>query len=479
MASVADRGEAGVGARGLSGDAYRGPRLLGQRRLRPPVPCRDASGGARGRCSSTASVACRPLARRPARLGRRGARFPWESAVDGSDVTPASARLPSGELVRDPHRRARGAHRGGRRLGGGPVPRLDGRRRVRRGAGTPTARRDGPLLGVPRPRSTRGGQAHIYGVIGPDEYHEPVDDNAFTNVMARWNLRRAAALDGIDEDERAEWLARGRRARRRLRPGNRPLRAVRGLPRARAARDRRRRASTADRGRPAARRRSGRAGAQVVKQADVLMLHHLIPDEVEPSSLAAEPRLLRAAHCPRQLALARDPRSPLREGAAASTRRSTHLLSRRASTSTTSPAPRPAGSTWRRWAGSGRRSPSDLPASARAAVACSSTRGCRRGGTALELALRFRGRPLRLLVDRRGVELDGDGLALRRVNGIWEVSPTMKKVLAALDESMAATPVLTAARSLAALLDSEVEAVHVKTDGGRRPERRRRPQEYG
>jgi trehalose/maltose hydrolase-like predicted phosphorylase len=28
-------------------------------------------------------------------------------------------------------------------------------------------------------------------VIGPDEYHEHVDDNAFTNVMARWNIRRA------------------------------------------------------------------------------------------------------------------------------------------------------------------------------------------------------------------------------------------------------------------------------------------------
>ena len=36
------------------------------------------------------------------------------------------------------------------------------------------------------------GRGHIRGVIGPDEYHERVDDNAFTNVMARWNLRRAA-----------------------------------------------------------------------------------------------------------------------------------------------------------------------------------------------------------------------------------------------------------------------------------------------
>ena len=51
---------------------------------------------------------------------------------------------------------------------------------------------DGSLLGVPDPLRPDG-SAHIYGVIGPDEYHEPVDDNAFTNVMARWNLRRAAS----------------------------------------------------------------------------------------------------------------------------------------------------------------------------------------------------------------------------------------------------------------------------------------------
>ena len=35
------------------------------------------------------------------------------------------------------------------------------------------------------------GQHHIRGVTGPDEYHETVDDNAFTNVMARWTIRRA------------------------------------------------------------------------------------------------------------------------------------------------------------------------------------------------------------------------------------------------------------------------------------------------
>jgi trehalose/maltose hydrolase-like predicted phosphorylase len=40
------------------------------------------------------------------------------------------------------------------------------------------------------------GRSHIRGVIGPDEYHEEIDDNAYTNVMARWNIRRA--LESIE-----------------------------------------------------------------------------------------------------------------------------------------------------------------------------------------------------------------------------------------------------------------------------------------
>jgi kojibiose phosphorylase len=44
------------------------------------------------------------------------------------------------------------------------------------------------------------GRYHIRHVIGPDEYHENVDDNAFTNLMAAWNLRKG--------EETAEWLRR-------------------------------------------------------------------------------------------------------------------------------------------------------------------------------------------------------------------------------------------------------------------------------
>ena len=116
-------------------------------------------------------------------------------------------------------------------------------------------------------------------MIGPDEYHEPVDDNAFTNVMARWNLRRAAGLDGVAPDERATWL----RLADSLVDGYdsetgiyeqfagffdlEPLRIADLAPRRPISADLLLGSERVD-------------AAQVVKQADVLMLHHLVPDEV-------------------------------------------------------------------------------------------------------------------------------------------------------------------------------------------------------
>jgi trehalose/maltose hydrolase-like predicted phosphorylase len=64
--------------------------------------------------------------------------------------------------------------------------------------------------------SKRDGLFHIERIIGPDEYHESVDDNAFTNWMARKNLRMAASVArtegqtratslGVDANEIARW----------------------------------------------------------------------------------------------------------------------------------------------------------------------------------------------------------------------------------------------------------------------------------
>ena len=42
----------------------------------------------------------------------------------------------------------------------------------------------------------KDGHFHIRNVIGPDEYHETVNDNAYTNCMARWVLRRGIEAAG-------------------------------------------------------------------------------------------------------------------------------------------------------------------------------------------------------------------------------------------------------------------------------------------
>jgi alpha,alpha-trehalose phosphorylase len=61
------------------------------------------------------------------------------------------------------------------------------------------------------------GAWHLFGMTGPDEYTGVVDDNVFTNLMARANLRRAAdacrryearaAELGVDHAETAAWRA--------------------------------------------------------------------------------------------------------------------------------------------------------------------------------------------------------------------------------------------------------------------------------
>jgi trehalose/maltose hydrolase-like predicted phosphorylase len=47
----------------------------------------------------------------------------------------------------------------------------------------------------------------IRRVIGPDEYHENVDNSVFTNAMARWNIRLALDLaDDLKRSHPREWL---------------------------------------------------------------------------------------------------------------------------------------------------------------------------------------------------------------------------------------------------------------------------------
>lgn len=52
------------------------------------------------------------------------------------------------------------------------------------------------------------GRYHINDVVGPDEYHEHVNDNAFTNYMAAWNLRKAIEYYEMLKAEKPELWTR-------------------------------------------------------------------------------------------------------------------------------------------------------------------------------------------------------------------------------------------------------------------------------
>jgi len=218
-------------------------------------------------------------------LGLRGARFPWESAGDGSDVTPHQVRGPRGEFVpittgvHEEHIVADVAWAAARYVA------WTGDTGFLAGAGrdllVDTAR-----YWASRIRTDDVGRGHLFGVEGPDEYHEVVNDNAYTNVMARWNLSQGAKLlDKADPGsaEAGRWLTLADE----LVDGWNPERGLyeqfagyfdlepllmSGIAPPPAAVDMLLGATRV-------------AGSQLIKQADVLMLHHLVPEEVVAGSL--------------------------------------------------------------------------------------------------------------------------------------------------------------------------------------------------
>ena len=286
MGSVADTGEAAVGARGMTGPAYRGHVFWDSDVF--VLPFVAATHPAAARAMLEYRVRRLPAARAMARAaGREGAQFPWESARSGNDVTPRSARDRLGNVIpirtgqREQHIVADVA------WAAAWYESWTGDTEFMTGAGAELLF-DTARFWASRVRWGREGRAHIYGVIGPDEYHEPVDDNSFTNVMARWNLRAAATrAEGdprVEAFERMRWLEVADALIDGFDPRTRLYEQFAGffdLEPLVVADLAPRRPIAADLllGRDRVR------GAQVVKQADVLMLHHLVPDEVEPDSL--------------------------------------------------------------------------------------------------------------------------------------------------------------------------------------------------
>jgi alpha,alpha-trehalose phosphorylase len=140
-------------------------------------------------------------ARKRAReLGYRGACYAWESTVTGADTTPRSVvfkttgiEIPIYTGIEQIHVTADIAYAVCRYFD------ATGDSAFMREAGGEI------LFETARfwvSRCERGAEHyHIRGVTGPDEYHHTVNDNAYTNWMARFNLEKAAWA--------ADWLATG------------------------------------------------------------------------------------------------------------------------------------------------------------------------------------------------------------------------------------------------------------------------------
>jgi trehalose/maltose hydrolase-like predicted phosphorylase len=210
-----------IGARGLTGDAYFGHVFWDTEIYL--LPFYTAVWPEAARALLMYRFHTLPGARvKAAHFGFKGALYAWESADTGMETTPERVMGPDGA----------------------PIEILTGQMEHHISADIAYAvwqywRATGDedfflragaeiLLETARFWASRAvveadGRRHIRRVIGPDEYHENVDDNAFTNVMARWNLaraleamdllrarwpERAAALQeklALDEEELADW----------------------------------------------------------------------------------------------------------------------------------------------------------------------------------------------------------------------------------------------------------------------------------
>ena len=142
-----------------------------------------------------------------ARMGWRGAFYAWESADTGAETAPEQVIGPDRQVIRilcgkqEQHISADVAYAIWQywQATGDEGFLLDAGAEI--------------LLETGRFWSSRAlpeadGQRHIRGVIGPDEYHENIDDSAFTNVMARWNIRRALDVASLLRERWPECWAR-------------------------------------------------------------------------------------------------------------------------------------------------------------------------------------------------------------------------------------------------------------------------------
>ena len=134
-----------------------------------------------------------------AQMGWRGAMYAWESADTGAEATPERVVGPDGQIIdvlcgkQEQHITADVAYAVWQYWQA--TEDVD----FLLDAGAEILLETGRFWSS-RAQAEGDGLCHIRGVIGPDEYHEHVDDNTYTNIMARWNIRRALDVAAVLRD---------------------------------------------------------------------------------------------------------------------------------------------------------------------------------------------------------------------------------------------------------------------------------------
>lgn len=193
-----------IGARGMTGEAYRGHVFWDTEIYMLPFYVLTDPPAARALLMYRYHTL--KSARRKAKAhGYAGALYAWEPADTGDEVTPQAVVAPDGHVItirtgeREHHISADIAY------GIWQYWRASGDDAFMVEAGAEmlveTAR-----FWASRSQVERDGHAHIRQVIGPDEYHEWVDDSAYTNAMAGFNLERAAdTLAILEREQPGDW----------------------------------------------------------------------------------------------------------------------------------------------------------------------------------------------------------------------------------------------------------------------------------
>jgi len=189
-------GEASVGAKTLSGEGYRGHIFWDTELFLMPFYILTQPTAARNMLLYRYYRL--DAARRHAKeTGFKGARFPWESADTGEETTPSWAKDFDGRII--PVRTGELEHHIVADVAYAAYYYAtvtdDEEFMLRHGYEMmlETAR-----FWASRVRHNRKTRTYeIHHVIGPDEFHEDINNNAFTNCLAQWNLHMAAAVYSV------------------------------------------------------------------------------------------------------------------------------------------------------------------------------------------------------------------------------------------------------------------------------------------